>query len=245
VLAGPIVWDARRSARLMRFYREWIETAPDELTTIVFHRRAAPQLGLDQQPIVMIGGCYAGPVNDGKRAIKPLRLFAKPLLDLCQPKPFLTHQAMLDPTFVPGRHYYFRAHNTARLTDELIDTLVDQAQAIRSKHSGFGIFHLGGAISRTGEDDTAFTGRQATHTININAIADTADELQHEREWAHGFSAQLAPYETGVYVNFLMDAPQERLKAAYRPAKYERLRALKRQHDPDNQLHRNHNIPPA
>ncbi len=138
VLAGLIVWDMRRSPQVMRFYRDWIETAPDELTTIVFHRRAPSQLGLDGQPVVMIGCCYAGPISDGERAIKPLRRFAEPLMDLCRPRAFLAHQAMLDATFAPGRHYYFRAHDTGPLTDELIDTLVEHALGIRSNHSASG-----------------------------------------------------------------------------------------------------------
>jgi hypothetical protein len=244
VLAGPILWDMHVSPQVMRYYREWIETVPDELTTIVFHRRAPAHLPLGGRPVVMIGCCYAGDPEAGQRVIEPLRAFRKPLLDLCQPRPFIAHQAMLDATFAPGRHYYFRSHDTGPLSDELIDVLVEHAGRIRSPHSGFGIFHLGGAMTRQADDDTAFTGRRAHHTVNINGIAETAGELEPERDWVLALSSALAPHETGVYVNFLMDEPPHRVKAAYGTAKYERLQALKRKYDRDNLFHRNHNIPP-
>jgi UDP-N-acetylenolpyruvoylglucosamine reductase len=244
ILAGPIIWDQRDAPAVMRHYRDWIQAAPDELTTIVFCRRAPQHLPLAGQPVVMIGCCYAGAPEAGERVIEPLRRFGKPLLDLCQPKPFTTHQAMLDPTFAHGRHYYFRPHDTGPLSDTLIDTLAEHATRIRSPHSGFGIFQMGGAIARHADDDTAFTGRQAHHTVNINGIAETAGELEPERDWVLALSNALAPYETGVYINFLMDEPQHRIKDAYGTAKYERLQALKRKYDPDNLFQRNHNIPP-
>lgn len=248
VLAGPIVWATEDSPEVLRFYREWIAEVPDELTTIVVHRQApaiaAVPPELHFKPVVMVGCCWAGAIDDGEKALEPLRRLGSPLLDLCFPKPFVTHQAMFDPTFPHGRWYYFRSRDVATLSDDLIDVLVEHALRIDSPHSGFPIFHLGGAVARIGEDETAFGGRAGGHTININGIAETDKGFDQERAWVQGLSSALEPYQTGVYVNFLMDEGDERVRDAYGSEKYERLRALKRKYDPDNFFHLNQNVQP-
>src|SRR5437588_7686184 len=151
---------------------------------------------------------------------------------------------MFDPTFPHGRWYYFRSRDVATLSDEVIDIAVEHALRITSPHSGFPMFQLGGAVARVGEDETAFSGRTAGHTINLNGIAETAEDFDEQRAWVRGISVALEPHETGVYVNFLMEEGQERVRDAYGPEKYERLRALKRKYDPDNLFHLNQNIQP-
>jgi hypothetical protein len=248
VLAGPIVWATEDSPQVMRFYRDWIDDVPDELTTIIVHRQApaipSVPTELHLKPVVMVGCCYAGAIEEGEKVLRPLRQFGTPLLDLCFPKPFVSHQAMFDPTFPHGRYYYFRSRDIERLTDEIIDIAVDHALRISSPHSGFPIFQLGGAIARVGEDETAFNGRAAGHTINLNGIAETSDEFDEQREWVRDLSAALEPHQTSVYVNFLMDEGEERVRDAYGAEKYERLAALKRKYDPDNFFHLNQNIRP-
>ncbi|HEX7148519.1 MAG TPA: BBE domain-containing protein, partial [Actinomycetota bacterium] len=95
-----------------------------------------------------------------------------------------------------------------------------------------------------GDDETAFNGRAAGHTFNINATTATRDGFEEEREWSRSFWSALQPHHTGVYVNFLMDEGQQRVREAYGPAKYERLRALKGRYDPGNVFHMNQNIAP-
>ena len=96
-----------------------------------------------------------------------------------------------------------------------------------------------------GENETAFNGRTAGYTFNITAMTETAEGFDEEREWVRSFWSALAPYHTSVYVNFLMEEGEDRIRRAYGPAKYERLKALKRRYDPDNFLRLNQNIPPA
>ncbi|MFW6090832.1 MAG: FAD-binding oxidoreductase, partial [Actinomycetota bacterium] len=249
VLAGPIYWPMAESPRLLRFYRDWVADAPDELMTIVVHRKAPAvpfiPAELHGEPVVSVVCCYAGPIDDGERVLRPLRRFGSPVLDLCQPKPFVDHQAMFDPTFPHGRWYYHRACDVAELTDEVIDITAEHARRIRSPLTAFPIWHLGGAMSRVGEDEAAFHGRAAGHTFNISASTETAAGFDEEREWARTFWSALAPHHTSVYVNFLMDEGAERIREAYGPAKYERLKRLKRTWDPDNVFRLNQNIPPA
>jgi hypothetical protein len=248
VLAGPIFWPMEESPKVLRYYRDWITDAPDELTTIVVHRKAPPLRIIPEEmhgrPVVTVACCYAGPVEEGEMAVRPMKEFGSPLLDLCVSKPFLAHQAMFDASFPHGWWYYFRACDVAELTDEVIDIVADHAMKLRSPLTAFPIFHLGGAIARVGEGDTAFNGRGAGHTININATTETAEGFDEEREWSRNFWSALGPYQTTVYVNFLMDEGEERIRQAYGSEKYDRLKALKRRYDPDNFFRLNQNIPP-
>ena len=248
VLAGPIFWSLDDSPQVMRFYRDWIADAPDELTTMAIHRKAPPlpvvPEHLHGQPVIAITCCYVGDLDAGERVIGPMRDFGSPVLDLCAPKPFLDHQAMFDPSFPAGRWFYVRSCDLAELNDGAIDALVDSASRITSPHTTLPMFQLGGAVSRVDDDVTAYTGRRAAHTVNIACATDGPDGFDAEKEWLERTWADLEPHATSAYVNFLMDEGEDRIRAAYGPAKYSRLRALKRAYDPDNLFRRNQNIRP-
>jgi hypothetical protein len=248
VLAGPVAWPMDQSAEVLRFYRDWITDVPDDLTTVVVHRKAPPlpviPAELHGKPVVMVIACYAGDVEEGQKVMAPMKAFGSPVLDLCAPKPFLAHQAMFDPSFPRGWWYYFRSCDVARLSDEVIDITAERAPLAKSPLTAFPIFQLGGAIARVGEDETAFNGRSAGHTFNINATTATSDGFDDEREWSRSFWTALEPHHTSVYVNFLMDEGEDRIRQAYGDAKYERLKALKRTYDPDNFFSLNQNIAP-
>jgi len=249
VVAGPVFWLIEESPNVLRFYRDWIAAAPDDLMTIVINRKAPPlpfiPPELHGKLVVAIVCCYAGSVEEGKEAVAPLKAFGSPVLDLCEPKPFLEHQAMFDPSFPHGQWYYMRACDVAELTDEVIDITVEHAMRIRSPLTAFPIWQMGGAISRVGEDETAFSGRGAGHTFNITAATAGPEGFDEEREWVRNFWSALEPHQTcGTYVNFLMSEGEERVREAYGAEKYERLKALKRRYDPDNLFRLNQNIPP-
>jgi len=248
VLAGPIFWPMEESANVLRFYRDWIADVPDELTTVVVHRKMPPLPVVPSElhglPVVAVTCCYAGPVEEGENVVRPMKEFGSPVLDLCMPKPFVVHQAMFDPSFPRGWWYYFRSADLAELSDEVIDIVADRAPRMTSSLTAFPIFQLGGAIARVGEDETAFTGRGAGFTININATTATAEGFDAEREWSRSFWAALEPHHAGVYVNFLMEEGEDRVRQAYGEAKYDRLKALKRTYDPENVFRLNQNIPP-
>ncbi|MCH0543349.1 FAD-binding oxidoreductase [Streptomyces sp. MUM 203J] len=249
VLAGPVLWAMEDSPRVLRFYRDWITDVPDALTTIVVHRRAQPlptiPPELHGRPVVAVISCYAGDVEEGERVLRPLREFGAPLVDLCQPKPYLRHQAMFDPSFPHGWSYYVKSCDVDRLTDEVIDTTVAHCLRMESPESSVGIFQLGGAVARVGEDDTAFGGRTAGHTFNINGNSADPGRFPAERRWARGLWEALRPHHTGVYVNFLMDEGEGRVHEAYGAGKLARLRAVKRAYDPGNLFRSNQNITPA
>jgi FAD/FMN-containing dehydrogenase len=248
VLAGPIFWPAEQAQALLRFYRDWSAEAPDELTTIVVQRKA-PSLPfvpreLRGRHVIAVSCCYAGALDEGEALVHPLRMFGTPVLDLCQPKPYIEHQAMLDASFPHGRWYYLRACDVAALTEDVIDVMVDYGMRIVSPTTAVSLFQMGGAVARVGDSETAFNSRAAGFTFNIDGNTETAEGFAAEREWTRAYWSALEPYHTSVYVNFLMEEGEERIRQAYGLAKYERLKALKRRYDPTNLFQLNQNIPP-
>jgi hypothetical protein len=249
VVAGPVFWAMEDAPEVLRFYRDWIADCPDELMTIVVQRRA-PALpvvppDLVGKHVIAITACYSGPVEDGERVVKPLKDFGSPVLDLCVPKPFLAHQKMFDPTFPHGWLYYFRSCDVAALDDDVIDIVAEHGRRIVSPITTIALWQMGGAVARVDDAATAFNGRQAGFTFNINGNSRTADGFDAERQWARDYWSALEPHHTSVYVNFLMEEGEERVREAYGAAKYDRLKALKRTYDPTNFFRLNQNISPT
>jgi FAD/FMN-containing dehydrogenase len=248
ILAGPIFWPMEQSGDVLRFYRDWVADAPDELMTIVIHRKAPPLPFVPEElhgkAVVMVIPCWVGDLDKGEQFIRPLREFGPPVADVCTQKPFLTHQAMFDPSFVPGRWYYFKSCDVAELNDEIIDTTVERSLQIKSPLTSWPIWQMGGAVARVGEDESAFNGRGAGFTFNIGCATETSEGFEEERDWVRSFWSALEPYHQGVYINFLGDEGADRVRDSYGAAKYDRLRALKKQYDPDNFFRINQNIPP-
>jgi FAD/FMN-containing dehydrogenase len=251
VLAGPIFHPLKDAPEVLRFYREFIAAAPDDLTTM-FELEAAPPLpflpeDVHGEPIVMVGACYAGEVEDGMDAVRPLKEFGTPIADRLEPKPYTELQSMFDP-FVPhGWHRYWKSVELPPLTDTAIDTLVERASRLTSPKSYCIVFQLGGALARVGQDETAFSQRNAAQNVVINAVW-TEDDPDGERHiaWAREFFAALQPHAgEHVYVNFLGDEGAGRVRQAYGDQKYERLAGLKRAYDPTNFFRLNQNIAPA
>jgi FAD/FMN-containing dehydrogenase len=248
VLAGPVFWAMEDSPQVLRFYRDWVAGAPDDLMTIVIHRKAPPLPFVPQElhgkPVVMVVVCWIGDIEEGEKFVKPLKEFGSPVADVCMPKPFLTHQAMLDPAFPHGRWYYFKSCDVSELSDEIIDITVDRSLKIQSPLTSFPIWQMGGAVSRVDENETPFAGRHAGFTYNIGCSTETGEGFEAEREWVREFWSTLEPWHTTVYVNFLDEEGEERVRTAYGAETWERLKALKRKYDPENFFSVNQNIRP-
>jgi FAD/FMN-containing dehydrogenase len=250
ILAGPIFWKMEDSPEVLRFWREWIADAPDELMSIVIHRKAPPLPfvpdELHGRQVVMVIPCWVGDLDAGEKVVKPLREFGNVAADVCVRKPYLAHQAMFDPSFVPHRWYYFRGFDAPELTDDMIEITVDHASRIKSPLTSFPIWQMGGAISHHSDDDSAYGGRGAAITYNIGCCTENVDGFDEERQWVRDFYAALEKWQSSVYVNFMSDGEESeaRIRAAYGPEKADRLKALKRQWDPDNFFRRNQNISP-
>ncbi len=253
VIAGPVFWAAEDTTDVLRCYRDFATDAADELTNIVKLCTIPPLPVIDEnlhlRPAIAVGSCYAGPVEDGERAVRALRQFGTPLVDLVGPTRYVDHQSGVDVTVPHGWHYYWKATNLAGLSDEVIDIVAEHAHDATSPRSYAAMFHLGGAIARAPREATAYTGRDVEHNIVIHAAwlpeqDDTVGAV--ETAWARRFLDALQPHRAGVYVNFLdSDDDTSRVREAYGDDTYRRLAEVKARYDPENVFHHNKNIPPG
>ena len=178
--------------------------------------------------------------------LAPLRSLGESLVDTIGLTPYTTQQGMFDASVPHGLHYYWKSDYLGELSDAAIDTLIAHAWRAPSPMSYTIMFHLGGAIRRIGAAETAFEDRSARHALNINAVWSAPCTSDQHVSWALSFWEVMRPYATGgVYVNFLDDEGEERVKAAYGAAKYARLVALKKAYDPANLFRLNQNIRPT
>ena len=250
VLAGLVMYPMAEAQEVLRFFREFVADAPDEVG-IMGNLRLAPALPavpeeFHGEPVVAMIVVYAGDVAEGEQVLRPLLEFKKPIVNTVAAKPYLAHQEMLDAALPHGRHYYWKSWKLPPLNDELIDLLIDQASKITSPWSTVALFVQGGAVTRVPDDATAYAGRSAVHDINIVA-AWAPDEPDPDRhiEWVREFWRVLEPHAQGVYVNFMSDESQSSVAAAYGKEKYARLVALKDRYDPTNFFRLNQNIKPS
>jgi FAD/FMN-containing dehydrogenase len=250
VLAGPIFWDASDVREVLRCYRDFIRDAPDELGTVVRFGTAPPLPGIPDElhwrAVVMVGTCYAGPIEDGERALRPLRTARAPLLDLVGPTPYVGFQSSIDSTVLHGWHYYWKSTHLPELSDDLIDVIAEHAFACSSPRSYAALFHLKGAVGRVPGGATAFGNRQASHAITLDAVWRPGENFgDRDTAWTRKFFTELGRFREGVYVNFLGgDEDPGRVREAYGVAVYNRLVDVKTKYDPDNVFHHNQNIRP-
>jgi FAD/FMN-containing dehydrogenase len=254
VLAGPIFWEAKDTSELLRFYRDFVATAPDELGTIVRLGTVPPAPVISEdlhwRPAIAVACCYAGAIEGGERALRALRQFGKPLVDLVAPSPYVAHQSGIDATVRHGWHYYWKATNLVGLSDDVIAVVANHAYRASSPRTYVAMFHFGGAVARVPQDATAYGGRNVPHNIIIDAVwlPEQSSELAPaETAWARQFYEALKPHrDPSVYVNFLdSDDRTSRLREAYSDATFRRLAEIKAKYDPDNVFHLNQNIRPA
>ena len=249
VYGGVVLYPAERAREVLRAYRDWAASAREEVTTILLLRRNAFPWSPPEthgRPVLGVGALYAGPTADGERALAPLGRLGPVLASSVRVRPFVEHQSMLDASAPAGRLYHWKSHFMPGLSDAAIDVVVEHAWRFGSPFSFALLSHMGGAIGRRSDDDTAFSGRGAEFTININCCATEPRLYEQDRTWVREWFTAMEPHSTGgVYVNFLGEEGAERVRAAYGAAKCRRLAALKARYDPDNVLRVNQNIKPV
>jgi hypothetical protein len=238
VLAGKVVYPMSRAREVLHFYREYTSGLPDELTAY-----ASLLTTPDGEPAIAINLCFCGTLAVGERLIEPVRKFGCPLVDLIRPKSYLKLITQANAGAPDGRYYYQQAKTLKHLSDEAIETLADAGAACTSPCSQILIQHVHGAASRVSPAETAFALREESYVISVLAAWD-GGEAQRHVAWVRACCRALSPFASGgVYVNFLGNEGEERVRAAY-GVNYERLVALKNRYDPTNFFSRNQNIRP-
>jgi hypothetical protein len=195
--------------------------------------------------VVGIAACSVAGAGLDDDLQRQLRSFGTAMFDTLSRKPFVTHQAMFDASVPVGHGYYWKSHFLAGLPDAAIDVLVEQHRRAPQPWSYSLLPQLGGAVADVPPDATAFAFRDPPWLVNINGVADDPSGDEAATEWVRETFDALAPFSTGgVYVNFMGDEGEARVRAAYGPA-FGRLAALKARWDPDNVFRVNQNVKPA
>lgn len=227
VLAGPILYPQDQARAMLRHYRDFITTVPDELTVF------AGMLTMpDGTSVAAVVPCYCGPdLAEGERAIEPLRDFQPPLLDAVQPLPFPVMQKMFDANVVGGSHNFWKSALLQELSDAAIDVLVDAASK-RSPLSLVIVQFFGGAVDRVRDPGPAAAMRQKKFNVNIEAQWIDPAETERHVAWARQTWTALQPHATGGLVpNFTSDGDGDRRGAP--DATQSRLAGIIRKYDPD------------
>lgn len=250
VLAGMVLHPLSRAEEILKFHREFVRSAPEELFTIVILMTApkAPHLPerLHGTPMVALTACYSGPVEEGERVLKPLREFGSPEVDLIRPQPYVVHQTMLDAVNPPGLLNYWKAEYLRALEDEVIAEVLAHISRKKSPMSRVLISHMQGAVAKVAAHETAYAHRDAPFLLNINAMWTDPSQSEEQVRWARDFWSAIQPFSAGGgYVNFLSNEGEDRVKAAYGTETYQRLVALKNKYDPTNFFQLNQNIKPT
>jgi FAD/FMN-containing dehydrogenase len=250
VLGGMLLYDGAAASAVLRFLQGYLPEIPDELTLLPVLTTAPPALFVPAEAqgkrAVIVAGCYAGPTEAGEKALRPLREFGPPLVDLFAPIPYPALQSMLDATVPAGLQNYWKAGYMEGLSDEAVDTIVSFFESVPSPRTQIHVHHFGGAMGRVSADATAFSRRDTSHGISIISMWEDPSENDRQIDWTRRFHAAMEPVlAAGSYVNFEADASPGKAALIYGPERYRRLAEIKARYDPSNLFHTNHNIRPA
>ena len=186
---------------------------------------------------------YAGDAEAGERAIAPLRALATPVADLLRPMTYPEIYPPEDPDYHPTAAN--RTMFLDRVDREVATDIIERLTASTASFSVAQLRVLGGAMARVPADATAFAHRASRIMVNLAAFFDGPDDRRIREAWVKAFAEDLQQDDHGAYVNFVGDEGQERVRAAYPGATWDRLQAVKGRYDPTNLFHLNQNVPPA
>jgi FAD/FMN-containing dehydrogenase len=249
VLAGMLLHPLERAGEALRFSRDFMEEAPDDLTVYETFMTVPPEPAFPEElrgkPALALGIVYAGDPDKGERVLRPLREFGPPALDALGRIPVIGAQEMLDPTAPHGMHNYSKSHWLAELPDAAIERTVELHAEVPSPMSMIITARMGGAIERVAPESTAFVHRDAYRLLWVVGCWWEGEDAE-QIEWTRDVFDALTPHSTGgVYVNSLQDEPEQRIRDAYNGSTWARLTDVKDCWDPDNVFRLNYNVPPS
>lgn len=248
ILAGLLVFPFEQAKQVLTQYREFVESAPEELNVWVVLRQAPPLPFLPEEvhgkEVVVLPIFYAGDVARGKKLIEPLRRFGDPHGEHIGAQPYTEWQKAFDPLLKPGARNYWKSHNFTELSDGALDSMIEFTGKLPSPQCEIFIALIAGAANRVPADAMAYAHRDAKFVLNVHGRWDEVADDHRCIAWARAFFEASKPYASaGAYVNFMTEDESDRVAAAY-GANYARLVQIKKQYDPENVFHLNQNIKP-
>ena len=248
ILAGLMVFPFEQAKQILTHYRQFVETAPEELNVWVVMRKAPPLPFLPEsvhgKEVIVLAIFYTGDIAEGEKLIAPLRNFGNAHGEHIGAQPYTDWQQAFDPLLTPGQRNYWKSHNFIELCDDALDQLISFAGKLPTPQCEIFIGLIAGAPNRVPASAMAYSSRDANFVLNVHARWEEPSEDETAISWARGFFKATAPFASaGVYVNFMTAEEGNRVSAAY-DTNYQRLVDLKRQYDPANLFHLNQNIKP-
>jgi FAD/FMN-containing dehydrogenase len=249
VVAGPTFWPIEESAEVLSAYREFLPSAPRELTGFFAYHFVPPAPPfpeeLHKRQVCGVVWCYIGSEEDAAKAMAPLLKVGTPLMHGVHSMPLAALNGAFDGLYPPGDQWYWRADFVKEISDEAVARHTEFGEKLPTLKSTMHMYPIDGAAHDVGPSDTAWSYRDARWgSVMVGVDPDRAkqDEL---RQWSVDYWEALHPYSAGgAYVNMMMDEGEDRVRASYR-GNYDRLARTKRDYDPENVFDMNQNIPPA
>jgi FAD/FMN-containing dehydrogenase len=248
ILAGLIVFPLDQAKQVLRRYREFVGSAPEELSVWVVLRQAPPLPFLPKEVhgkhVAVLACFYAGDIAQGEKLIAPLHRFGDAYGEHIGAQPYVQWQKAFDPLLTPGARNYWKSHNFTELRDEALDTMIQFAKKLPSPQCEIFVALIAGAANRVPANAMAYGHRDAKFVLNVHGRWDEKAQDETCIAWARAFFKASAPYASaGVYVNFMTEDETDRVSAAY-GVNYARLAQIKKHYDPENVFHLNQNINP-
>jgi len=248
VYGGPMFWPLEDSADILRYWQDLILKAPDELNGWFAFVTVPPAAPFPEQyqlkKMCALVWCYTGPLENGAAALKPIRDFRKPAIDLAGPIPFPALQSLFDGLYPAGLQWYWKADFINHYDDQAINLHVKYGSQLPTPFSTMHIYPINGAAGRVGPQDTAWGYRNVNFAQVIVGVDPDPANNPRMIQWAKDYWLAMHPHSAGGgYVNMIMDEGQESVKSAY-GANYSRLAQIKARYDPGNLFHINQNITP-
>jgi hypothetical protein len=247
--AGPMLWEMDQAAKVLKWYREFITQAPEDINGFFAFLVVPPgppfPEHLHKKKMCGVVWCYTGPMDKAEEVFKPIRSLGPPALDLVGPMPHPALQSMFDPIYPAGLQWYWKADFFKELSDDAIALHLKYGSELPTMQSTMHLYPINGAASRVGREETAWSYRDATWAQVIVGVDSDPANTERIISWAKEYWNALHPHSAGgAYVNFMMDEGLDRVKATYRLS-YDRLVAVKNKYDPTNFFRVNQNIKPS
>ena len=247
ILGGDLILPASRE--VIRGYLEYSANAPDELSTIgnLIVLPPLPFVAPEDvgKVVLAVIVCWTGSIEEGQKAVAPLRALATPVADTLRPMPY--PEIYLSTEFQAAPHSAsIRSMFAHEISDESIDAALEAMTRITSPFTAVHFRGMGGEFARVSNDATAFAHRDKRYFFAlICAWFDPEEDQSPHHGWVESLWEQVRTDADGVYVNFLGSEGEERIRDAYPAKTLARLASIKYKYDPDNVFHHNQNIAPA
>jgi FAD/FMN-containing dehydrogenase len=249
IYGGPMFFELEHAGDVLRFYRDFVKEAPEELGMFPGFQIAPPLPFIPEDrhgdTFIIMVAAWAGPLDEGERALKPIRDVAPAVAEFVGPMPYPALNGAFDALVPPGLQHYWKASFVKELTDAGIEAHLQHGPKIPTMNSAMHIYPINGACQRVPSDATAFAYRDASFATVIGGMWPEPADNEANIKWVRDYYGATAPHsEEGGYVNFLSGDDQSKIRVNYR-GNYARLVGAKKKYDPDNLFHLNQNISPA